>query len=78
MNTNKIKTTFILLFLSLTSFAQEEQGVTNKSSKVVAFDGLNHLFQHCKTGAITEYQEIEETISPDVLNMMVEWIKQNK
>ncbi|MBO4664474.1 MAG: alpha/beta hydrolase [Bacteroidaceae bacterium] len=55
-----------------------EQGVTNKSSKVVAFDGLNHLFQHCKTGAITEYQEIEETISPDVLNMMVEWIKQNK
>ncbi len=26
--------------------------------------GLNHLFQTCKTGAVSEYSEIEETIAP--------------
>ena len=26
--------------------------------------GLNHLFQTCKTGAVSEYGEIEETIAP--------------
>lgn len=47
----------------------------NKKSKVVALDGLNHLFQHCKTGAATEYQEIEETFSPDAIKIMIDWIK---
>ena len=28
---------------------------------------LNHLMQHSKTGKITEYAEIEETVSPEVL-----------
>ena len=26
--------------------------------------GLNHLFQTCKTGAPSEYAQIEETIAP--------------
>ena len=37
--------------------------------------GLNHLFQHCATGAFSEYKEIEETISPEVLSEMIAWIK---
>ena len=53
-----------------------EKGLTNCKHKVVAFDGLNHLFQHCKTGSPTEYSEIEETISPEVLDVMIDWIKQ--
>jgi pimeloyl-ACP methyl ester carboxylesterase len=36
--------------------------------------GLNHLFQTAKTGAITEYGQIEETFSPAVLTLMSEWI----
>ena len=36
--------------------------------------GLNHLFQHCNTGLPTEYWHIEETISPEVLNDIAEWI----
>lgn len=53
-----------------------EKGLTNCKHKVVAFDGLNHLFQHCKTGSPTEYSEIEETMSPEVLDVMIDWIKQ--
>jgi hypothetical protein len=26
--------------------------------------GLNHLFQHCKTGALAEYAQIKETFAP--------------
>ena len=36
---------------------------------------LNHLFQHCETGAIEEYVTIDETISPEVLEMIVEFVK---
>jgi len=36
---------------------------------------LNHLFQHAKTGQVSEYVTIEETISPEVLNIMKNWIK---
>lgn len=53
-----------------------EKGLTNCKHKVVAFDGLNHLFQHCNTGSPTEYSEIEETISPEVLDVMIDWIRQ--
>ena len=35
---------------------------------------LNHLFQHCATGLPTEYGQIEETISQEVLNDIAEWI----
>ena len=37
--------------------------------------GLNHLFQHCETGSPNEYFEIDETISPEVLEMIVEFVK---
>ena len=53
-----------------------EKGLTNCKHKIVAFDGLNHLFQHCKTGSPNEYSEIEETISPEVLDVMIDWIWQ--
>ena len=36
---------------------------------------LNHLFQHCETGAIEEYATIDETISPEVLEMIVGVVK---
>jgi len=36
--------------------------------------GLNHLFQHAKTGAVTEYAAIEETFSPEVLEKIAAWI----
>ena len=36
---------------------------------------LNHLFQHCETGSPNEYYTIDETISPEVLEMIVEFVK---
>ncbi|BCS85351.1 alpha/beta hydrolase [Prevotella herbatica] len=42
------------------------------------YPSLNHLFQHCTTGAISEYRAIEETISPEVLSDMAKWINSLK
>ena len=38
------------------------------------FPDLNHMFQHCSTGDISEYSLIEETISPEVLLVIYNWI----
>jgi uncharacterized protein len=35
---------------------------------------LNHLFQHAYTGTPAEYSAIEETISPEVLTLIVDWV----
>lgn len=36
--------------------------------------GLNHLFQHCKTGHPKEYNSIDETFAPEALEAMAKWI----
>jgi len=46
----------------------------NNSVKTVKLPGLNHLFQHCKTGLMAEYGEIEETFSPEALKIITDWI----
>lgn len=46
----------------------------NKKNIVKSYPGLNHLMQPAKTGQITEYREIETTISDEVLVDMVDWI----
>lgn len=46
----------------------------NKSFEIIEFPNLNHPFQEAKTGAVSEYAEIEQTISPTVLDKMSTWI----
>jgi uncharacterized protein len=46
----------------------------NKDVTIKIFPGLNHLFQHCKTGSPTEYSAIEETFAPRALDMVSVWI----
>lgn len=46
----------------------------NKKNCIKAYDGLNHLFQHCTTGMPDEYGQIEETFSEEVLQDIVEWL----
>lgn len=48
---------------------------SNKAAEVKIYPDRNHLFQHSTTGMPGEYQEIEETINPEVLQDIVEWIK---
>lgn len=47
---------------------------TNSQNKISSIEGLNHLFQHCETGAVSEYATIEETMSPEVLEIICQWI----
>lgn len=47
----------------------------NSQNAVKEYAGLNHLFQHCATGQVTEYAQIEETLSPEVMQDIAEWIK---
>jgi dienelactone hydrolase len=49
----------------------------NKDFTIKEFPGLNHLFQHAKTGAISEYSQIEETFSPEALAFISDWIKKH-
>lgn len=46
----------------------------NKDVTLKEFAGLNHLFQTCKTGAVSEYGLIEETLAPAVLEAISEWL----
>lgn len=51
-----------------------ETGLTHCAHTTQAFDGLNHLFQHCTIGNVVEYQQIEETIATEVLSTIVSWV----
>lgn len=46
----------------------------NANRKIKTYPGLNHLFQTAKTGAVSEYGEIEETFSPEVMEDIAAWI----
>ncbi|MDE0422170.1 MAG: alpha/beta fold hydrolase [Gammaproteobacteria bacterium] len=46
----------------------------NPQSTIHRLPGLNHLFQHAKTGLVDEYGQIEETIAPQVLDLIRDWI----
>ncbi len=46
----------------------------NKNYKVLELENLNHMFQECETGDIKEYKDIEQTMSPMVLEIISNWI----
>lgn len=48
--------------------------VANDQATVVELPGLNHMFQHARSGTIGEIADIEETFAPHVMSMIAEWI----
>lgn len=46
----------------------------NKEVKIISYPNLNHLFQPAITGAVSEYSEIQTTISEDVLSDLKNFI----
>lgn len=46
----------------------------NKHYTVKSYPQLNHLFQESTTGELDEYGKIEQTISPEVLSDITNWI----
>ena len=49
----------------------------NTRAKAMLLPGLNHLFQKAETGSPTEYAKIEETVNPEALKTMGDWIEEN-
>ena len=47
----------------------------NTGSRTVELQGLNHLFQHARTGLPDEYGTITETFAPEALSLIAEWIR---
>ena len=50
----------------------------NPNARVVELPGLNHLFQTAGTGAVGEYGRIEETIAPEALKTIGDWLAGDK
>ena len=48
----------------------------NPDTTIIELESLNHMFQHAKTGAMGEYNDIEETFSPQAMKLISEWINQ--
>ncbi len=48
----------------------------NEAVTTRRLEGLNHLFQHANTGLVDEYGEIEETIAPEVLTLIADWLRE--
>ncbi|MBN2614919.1 MAG: alpha/beta fold hydrolase [Bacteroidales bacterium] len=46
----------------------------NSRVKAMEFKDKNHLFQSCETCTVSEYKEIEETMSPEVLDYIITWV----
>lgn len=47
----------------------------NRNFEVKALPGLNHLLQTAKTGEFSEYEKIDETMSPMAMEIISNWIK---
>lgn len=58
--------------LSKIKKALEDGG--NKDFRTTELPGLNHLFQHGPTGSPTEYGTVEETMAPEALNAISDWV----
>jgi fermentation-respiration switch protein FrsA (DUF1100 family) len=48
----------------------------NTDYRIVELPKLNHLFQTATNGSPSEYATIDETIAPQVLDLIASWINQ--
>lgn len=47
------------------------------SAEILRLSGVNHLMQHCRSGEVDQYEQIEQTIAPEVLEAIVEFVNRN-
>jgi pimeloyl-ACP methyl ester carboxylesterase len=48
----------------------------SKNHNVVVIPGVNHLFQETKGYSPMDYAKIEQTVSPEMLKLMTDWLKE--
>ena len=71
---NGLKDTQVPAKQNLPAIRKALEAGGNKRFETVEMPGLNHLFQTAKTGSVTEYFHIEETMAPAVLAKIAGWI----
>ena len=49
----------------------------NQDFEMITIEGLNHLFQKCETGTMSEYIWIQETWNPEAMKRIGDWIEQH-
>ncbi len=62
--------------LNLPAIRKSLENGRNKKLETIKLPNLNHLFQTCTTGSVGEYQSIEETLSPEMLKKVSDWIRE--
>jgi len=68
----------VLAEMNINAIKQGFQTSAKSQLTAMILPGLNHLFQNCETGLPAEYNQIEETFDPRVLELMTAWILQLK
>jgi hypothetical protein len=48
----------------------------NPRARLVELAGLNHFLQRAKTGAVSEYGDIEQTLAPEAIETVCDWVEQ--
>lgn len=71
---NGTKDMQVIASQNITAYREIISNNPNAKFEIHVLPGLNHLFQHCTTGHTSEYGQIEETISPEVLEIMKTFI----
>lgn len=64
----------VQLISGLNLTAIREKLPANPLNMVKEYPSLNHMFQHCENGMPVEYRKIEETMSPEVLEDIANWV----
>jgi hypothetical protein len=47
----------------------------NSNTVITILSNHNHLFQYTETGRISEYGILTETLSPETIESITEWLK---
>jgi fermentation-respiration switch protein FrsA (DUF1100 family) len=62
---------------NLRAIARALAAAGNTDFDIREMPGLNHLFQRCRTGLPSEYAKLEETMSPEVQQLVGDWVLQH-
>lgn len=71
---NGSKDSQVLAEPNLAAIRQALLAAGNTRAELRELAGLNHLFQRAQTGALGEYALIEETLAPEVLQIIGDWL----
>jgi len=71
---NGMKDTQVDATTNLAAIKEALTRAGNKHYEIKALPSLNHLLQTANTGDLSEYENIDETIAPSAMDVMVRWV----